>query len=283
MTTPVATVAPDCTAETVGRRLRDQGIGSVVVTAADGLDGVVELGDLVDLAVEDVDLAATPVGEVVTGDPPTVEAAASLQRTVDAFRGTDRKRLPVLDDGDLVGVVTTTDVATHLPHVGSRVEADGGLAAADRPGVNETAYDRADWTFADDGDRPTEIEQGETFEFEKTLSAADVAAFAEASGDTNRLHLDEEFAAETRFGRRIAHGTLAAGVVSAALARLPGTVVYLSQSLSFQGPVDIGETVTATVTAAERLGTDRWRFETALFDADGDRAIDGEATVLIDE
>ena len=65
------------------------------------------------------------------------------------------------------------------------------------------------------------IRVGDRVRFSKTISEDDVRAFAEASGDTNRLHLDDEYAEDTRFGRRIAHGTLVGGLISAALARLP--------------------------------------------------------------
>ncbi len=99
------------------------------------------------------------------------------------------------------------------------------------------------------------IPEGHVVAFEKTLSDADVRAFAVASGDTNPLHLDDAYAARTRFGKRIAHGMLTAGVISAALGTKlapPGTLaVYLSQTLQFRRPVFIGDTVRAecTVTA----------------------------------
>jgi len=88
---------------------------------------------------------------------------------------------------------------------------------------------------------------GDHVRFSKTITEADVWAFAAASGDTNQLHLDEDYAAQTRFDGRIVHGTLVSGLISAALARLPGLTIYLSQDLSFQGPVGIGDRVTATV------------------------------------
>jgi 3-hydroxybutyryl-CoA dehydratase len=73
--------------------------------------------------------------------------------------------------------------------------------------------------------------------------------FAALTGDTNPVHLDEEYAAGTRFGRRIAHGMIAAGLISATLANdLPGPgTVYLSQTLQFKAPVYPGDTITTTV------------------------------------
>jgi 3-hydroxybutyryl-CoA dehydratase len=76
-----------------------------------------------------------------------------------------------------------------------------------------------------------------------------IRAFAELTGDTNPVHLDDAYAANTRFGRRIAHGMIAAGLISATLANdLPGPgTVYLSQSLQFKAPVHPGDIVTTTV------------------------------------
>ena len=76
-----------------------------------------------------------------------------------------------------------------------------------------------------------------------------IRAFADLMGDTNPVHLDEAYAAGTRFGRRIAHGMIAAGLISATLANdLPGPgTVYLSQTLQFKAPVYPGDTITTTV------------------------------------
>lgn len=76
-----------------------------------------------------------------------------------------------------------------------------------------------------------------------------IRAFADLTGDTNPVHLDDDYAAGTRFGRRIAHGMIAAGLISAALANdLPGPgTVYLSQSLQFRAPVYPGDIITTSV------------------------------------
>ncbi len=89
--------------------------------------------------------------------------------------------------------------------------------------------------------------------YAKTVTEADIVLFSGVSGDTNPVHLDAEFAAQTRFGERIAHGMLTASFISAVFGtRLPGPgCIYLSQNLSFRAPVHIGDTVVtrATVTA----------------------------------
>jgi len=76
-----------------------------------------------------------------------------------------------------------------------------------------------------------------------------IHTFADLTGDTNPVHLDDAYAAGTRFGRRIAHGMIAAGLISATLANdMPGPgTVYLSQTLQFKGPVYPGDTITTTV------------------------------------
>ena len=76
-----------------------------------------------------------------------------------------------------------------------------------------------------------------------------IRLYADLTGDTNPVHLDDAYAAGTRFGRRIAHGMIAAGLISAALANdLPGPgTVYLSQTLQFKAPVFPGDSLTTTV------------------------------------
>lgn len=123
---------------------------------------------------------------------------------------------------------------------------------------------------------------GDYVRFSKTLTETDVLRFATASGDTNPIHLDEGWAEDSRFGSRIVHGTLVSGLISAALARLPGSVIYLSQDVEFLKPVRLGDRVTATVEVVENLDADRYRLTTQIENADGDFVIDGEATVLID-
>ncbi|WP_433632435.1 MaoC family dehydratase [Halomicrococcus sp. NG-SE-24] len=102
---------------------------------------------------------------------------------------------------------------------------------------------------------------GDTARATLDVTAATVDQFASVTGDENPLHTDEEYASEGVFGGRVAHGALTAGVVSAALARLDGDVVYLSQESTFENPVFPGETVTATAEVVEDLGDDRLRVE----------------------
>jgi 3-hydroxybutyryl-CoA dehydratase len=125
---------------------------------------------------------------------------------------------------------------------------------------------------------------GDTAEFYRTISEADVHAFAELTGDRNPVHLDEEYAGRSRFGRRIAHGMLTASLVSSVLAnQLPGEgTVYLSQSLKFVAPVYLGDTVTARVTVTN-IREDKFiaTLETVCLNGRGEVVVKGEAVVLV--
>lgn len=128
------------------------------------------------------------------------------------------------------------------------------------------------------------VQVGDTATISKTISDEDIRAFAELTGDYNPVHLDDEYAEGTRFGRRIAHGMLAASLISAALANeLPGRgTVYLSQSLQFTAPVYPGDTVTARVTVTKvREDKPIVTLETICTNQSGETVVKGEAVVLI--
>jgi 3-hydroxybutyryl-CoA dehydratase len=131
-----------------------------------------------------------------------------------------------------------------------------------------------------------ELEVGQSAEFTKTISDEDVMLFAKVSGDFNPVHVDEAAAANSRFGSRIAHGLLTAGLISAAIAgKLPGPgSVYLSQTLRFTAPVRIGETVTATVQVIEIVAAKRRvKLSTVCRNQKGETVVDGEALVMVSE
>lgn len=100
-----------------------------------------------------------------------------------------------------------------------------------------------------DGMSFEELAVGQTASFGKTITEADIVLFAAVTGDTNPMHLNADYAKGTIFGERIAHGMLAAGLITKVLGtQLPGPgTIYLSQTLNFRAPVRIGQTVTATV------------------------------------
>ena len=120
---------------------------------------------------------------------------------------------------------------------------------------------------------------GDYVEFSKTITDGDVRSFAAASGDTNPLHLDDEYAEQTAFGQRLTHGVLAGSLISAALARLPGQVVYLSQDFEFHAPAHPDDRLTARIEIVESLGDDQYRLRTTVTE-EGETIIDGEAVVV---
>jgi 3-hydroxybutyryl-CoA dehydratase len=124
---------------------------------------------------------------------------------------------------------------------------------------------------------------GMTAERSRTVTEADVQAFADVSGDHNPVHLDESFAATTPFKTRIAHGMLSAGYISALIAgELPGPgSIYLNQTLSFRRPVKLGDTV---VTRVEVVGLDAEKARATLKTiclVDGKAVIEGEAIIMV--
>ena len=124
---------------------------------------------------------------------------------------------------------------------------------------------------------------GDSAEIAKTIEQTDVDAFADLTGDHNPVHVDEEFAKTTRFGRRIAHGMLTASLISSVLAnKLPGEgSVYLGQTLKFVAPVFPGDEITARVTVKEiREDKPIVKLETVCLNQRNEIVIRGEATVL---
>ncbi len=118
------------------------------------------------------------------------------------------------------------------------------------------------------------------------ITAEAVESFAYITGDSNPIHLDDTYAAGTRFGRRIAHGMFTASLISAVLANdLPGPgTIYLGQDIKFKAPVFIGDIITATVELIayredKRIAT----FRTACTNQDGIVMVEGEAVVLAPE
>lgn len=98
-----------------------------------------------------------------------------------------------------------------------------------------------------------DIRIGDRAEYGKTITEADILMFSAVSGDDNPVHINQEYAENSMFKSRIAHGMLTASLISTVVGtRLPGNgTIYLSQSTRFKAPVLIGETVTARVTVSE--------------------------------
>lgn len=128
-----------------------------------------------------------------------------------------------------------------------------------------------------------DLKVGQSAMFGRTVTDADVAAFAGVSGDTNPIHLHDGFARTTRFGQRIAHGMLSGSFISTVIGtKLPGPgAVYVSQTMNFMAPVMIGDTITAVATVSA-IDDKRRRVTLKTQCLSGEKVvIDGEAVVLV--
>ncbi len=129
-----------------------------------------------------------------------------------------------------------------------------------------------------------DLQIGEKFSTSKQITDSVVRAFAELSGDFNPIHIDEEFAKTTRFGRRIAHGMISGALLSAVLGYefKERKVVYLSQTMKFIAPVFIDDTITATATVKNiRADKPIVTLETVCTNQAGETTLTGEAVVMI--
>jgi 3-hydroxybutyryl-CoA dehydratase len=129
-----------------------------------------------------------------------------------------------------------------------------------------------------------DLKPGMSAAFAKTVTEADICLFAGVSGDTNPVHLNQEFAATTSFGGRIAHGILTASFISAVIGtKLPGPgCIYVSQTLRFKAPVKAGDTISAEVKVREIVAEKRRVVLDTVCSVGGRTVLDGEAVVLVD-
>jgi 3-hydroxybutyryl-CoA dehydratase len=128
-----------------------------------------------------------------------------------------------------------------------------------------------------------QFQVGDTASFAKTITEADILLYCAVSGDTNPVHTNAEYAGKSRFGQRIAHGMLTAGLVSAVIGtKLPGPgAIYMSQSLQFVAAVHIGDTITAMATITEFDGKrGPMTIDTVCVNQRQEEVITGQAQVL---
>ncbi|PLX70032.1 MAG: acyl dehydratase [Denitrovibrio sp.] len=128
-----------------------------------------------------------------------------------------------------------------------------------------------------------QIKIGMEASYSQTITDADIKNFAGVTGDKNPAHMNDEYAKETQFKERIAHGMLSASYFSTLLGmKLPGEgSIYVSQSLKFKKPVFIGDTVTATVIVTDVNLEKRRVFLRTLCKVKDEIVIDGEAQMYI--
>jgi 3-hydroxybutyryl-CoA dehydratase len=130
-------------------------------------------------------------------------------------------------------------------------------------------------TFAD-------MNIGDSAEFSKTVTESDIITFAGLTGDFNPVHINVEYAKQSIFKERIAHGMLSAGFISTVLGtELPGpNSIYLGQDLKFTAPVKIGDTITARATIMEKREDKRiLKLATVVTNQHGETVIDGSAVI----
>ena len=129
------------------------------------------------------------------------------------------------------------------------------------------------------------FEVGQTASLTKAFGAAEVEAFAEMTGDRNPVHLDPEYARQTRFGMPIVHGMLVSGLISAVTGtRLPGPgTIYLHQDLDFRRPVYVGDSITAVVKVTHsRRAKSILTLDTRCYNQQNKVVVEGEAVVLFE-
>jgi 3-hydroxybutyryl-CoA dehydratase len=128
-----------------------------------------------------------------------------------------------------------------------------------------------------------DLEIGMEASFAKSVSEADILAFAEVTGDKNPVHLDGEYAAKTIFKYPIAHGMLTAGYISAVFGmELPGPgAIYVSQTLNFRAPVRTGDRVVAKVRVMELYPPKRRARFACICSVGATVVLEGEAVLMV--
>ena len=176
---------------------------------------------------------------------------------------------------------SSMDVWQRSVDLGLQAQQDAARLWAGQADAWEAALQEQSGALA--AQEPVKLELGATASVTKQVTETDIVAFAQLSGDVNPVHLNDAYAARTRFKKRIAHGMLSAGLVSAVLGtKLPGPgTVYLSQNLKFRAPVQVGDEVTATATVvAQKEGKPIYTLETVCTNQDGVVVLEGEAVIL---
>ncbi len=122
---------------------------------------------------------------------------------------------------------------------------------------------------------------GDKATFSKTISESDIYQFAGITGDFNPMHVNEVYASETRFGKRIAHGMLTSSFICTALGmHLPGVgTIHISQTLEFKKPVFIGDTVTVTLELIEILEKGFFKIQSDISNQNNELVVSGFSVV----
>lgn len=131
-----------------------------------------------------------------------------------------------------------------------------------------------------------DLKIGDKVFFSKTITEADIVLFAAVSGDNYPLHMDEEYAKTTRFGKRVVHGMLTASLFSTVNGLLigKGGGIAISQTFKYKAPVYIGDTITATAEVMEKIEQrNSFKFKTICTNQRGQVVIEGESIMKKDK
>ena len=122
---------------------------------------------------------------------------------------------------------------------------------------------------------------GDKADFSKTITESDICQFASLTGDYNPLHINEEYAAKTRFGKRIAHGMLTSSFICTVLGmKMPGEdTIHISQYLEFKKPVFIGDTITVNLEITEILEKGHLKISSIINNQNNDIVVNGYCVV----
>jgi len=128
------------------------------------------------------------------------------------------------------------------------------------------------------------LKTGDTFSSTKQITDKEIRTFADLVNDYNPIHLDDEYAKTTQFGKRIAHGMLTAGLISGVLGYQLSErkVLYLGQTLKFTAPVFVDDTITATATV-KSIRDDKpiLKLETVCTNQNNETVLKGEAVIML--
>ena len=128
-----------------------------------------------------------------------------------------------------------------------------------------------------------DIKIGDKAIFGKTVTEADVFAFAGITGDFNPIHVNAEFAKESMFGRRVAHGMLTASLINQTLTNLGGLgTIHMSETVKFLAPVFIGDSVTVTSEVTGKNDEkNRMTVKSMIINQEGKTVLEGEALIMM--
>jgi CBS domain-containing protein len=118
MSSPVQTVTVECSAVEAAQQMRADGVGALVVLDETGaIDGIVTQSDIIGLLAAEADMATTTVAALMSSPVVTIGSDDRILAAAELMKAHSVRRLPVVDDGELVGIVTTTDLTHYLPRL----------------------------------------------------------------------------------------------------------------------------------------------------------------------